>query len=87
MSSVALMCAVQDYCEDHGYLNAPAAQPKPDPLKHLRILLSTLSDTELSSLMSGMQKLEETGVPSEQILGLLERTLILTRCDRIFPDL
>ena len=87
MSAVALMCAVQDYCEDKGYLDKPVAQPKPTPSKHVRILVSTLSDEELSSLLADLQKLEETGVPSEQILETLERVLILTRCDRIFSDL
>ncbi|GGE40833.1 hypothetical protein GCM10011517_05600 [Actibacterium pelagium] len=81
------MSAVQDYCEDQGYLNKGAERPKPDPLKNVRILMSTLSDAELSSLLAGLQQLEETEVPSEQILEVLERVLILTRCDRIFPDL
>lgn len=87
MSAVALMCAVQDYCEDNGYLINAATRPKPNPLKHMRSLLGGLGDAELMTLLSDIQKLEVTGVPSEDILEYLDRILIMVRCDQIFPDL
>jgi hypothetical protein len=87
MSAAALMCAVQDYWEDIGHPGHAVARPKPNPLKHMRMLLGSLGNAELSTLLSDIQKLEDTGVPSEDLIEFLDRIVIMTRCDRIFPDL
>ena len=87
MSATALMSAVHEYWDDNASPSNAVARPNPNPLKHMRILLSCLDDSELIALLSDIQKLQDTGVPSEDLLEFLDRILIMTRCDRIFPNL
>lgn len=87
MSAIALMSAVHEYWDDNGSPSNAVVRSNPNPLKHMRMLLSSLDDSELIALLSDIQELEDTGVPSEDLLEFLDRILIMTRCDRIFPNL